>query len=131
MIHRTVLGAMERFMGTLIEHYAGAFPTWLAPVQVAVLPVLDRNEAYAASVLEELRSCGVRVETAGSQQKLGYRIRAKTMEKVPYILVVGDKEAESSGVSVRKRKAGDQGLVPLREFVSNVTKEIAERLPDS
>jgi threonyl-tRNA synthetase len=131
MIHRTVLGALERFMGTLIEHYAGAFPTWLAPVQVSVLPVLERNEAYAAKVVEELRACGIRAETAGSQQKLGYRIRAKTMEKIPYILVVGDKEQESSGVSVRKRKAGDQGVIPLREFVSGIAKEIAERLPES
>jgi threonyl-tRNA synthetase len=130
MIHRTVLGAMERFMGTLIEHYAGAFPVWLAPVQASVLPVLDRNEAYAARVVEELRSRGIRAEMAGSQQKLGYRIRAKTLEKVPYILVVGDKEEESSGVSVRKRKAGDQGLVPLGEFVSGISEEIAKRLPD-
>jgi threonyl-tRNA synthetase len=131
MIHRTVLGAMERFMGTLIEHYAGAFPVWLAPIQVSVLPVLERNEAYAAKVLEELRSQGVRAEVVGSQQKLGYRIRSKTMEKIPYILVVGDKEEESSGVSVRKRTVGDKGLVPLGEFVSGIRKEIDERLPDS
>lgn len=131
MIHRTVLGAMERFMGTLIEHYAGAFPVWLAPVQVTVLPVLERNEAYAARVAEELRSSGIRAEVTGSQQKLGQRIRTKTMEKIPYILVVGDKEEESSGVSVRKRKAGDQGLVRLGEFMSGIKDEVENRLPDS
>jgi threonyl-tRNA synthetase len=118
-------------MGTLIEHYAGAFPVWLAPVQVSVLPVLERNEGYAARVLDELRSEGVRAEVAGSQQKLGFRIRSKTMEKIPYILVVGDKEEESSGVSVRKRKQGDQGLVPLEEFIGGLKQEISNRLPDS
>ena len=131
MIHRTVLGAMERFMGTLIEHYAGAFPVWLAPMQVTVLPVLERNEAYAARVVEQLRSSGVRAEVMGSQQKLGQRIRTKTMEKIPYILVVGDKEEESSSVSVRKRKTGDQGQVSLSEFISGIRDEIESRLPDS
>jgi threonyl-tRNA synthetase len=131
MIHRTVMGAMERFMGTLIEHYAGAFPVWLAPMQVSVLPVLERNEAYAAAVLEDLRSSGIRAEVVGSQQKLGYRIRSKTMEKIPYILVLGDKEEGSSSVSVRKRREGDKGVVPIKEFISGLKNEITKRLPDS
>jgi threonyl-tRNA synthetase len=131
MIHRTVLGAMERFMGTLIEHYAGAFPVWLAPTQVSLLPVLERNEGYAGKVYERLRCEGIRAEVVGSQQKLGFRIRAKTMEKVPYIIVVGDKEEESASVSVRKRKHGDQGSVPLEDFINGLKEEISKRLPDS
>ncbi len=131
MIHRTVMGTMERFMGTLIEHYAGAFPVWLAPMQVSVLPVQEKNEAYAAGVLEDLRSGGIRAEMVGSQQKLGHRIRTKTMEKIPYILVVGDKEEEGSTVSVRKRKDSDQFVVPLKEFIGGLKDEISKRLPDS
>jgi len=124
MIHRTVLGAMGRFIATVLEHYAGALPVWLAPVQVSVLPVLETNEAYASGVLSRLLESGVRAEVVGSQQKLGYRIRAKTMEKVPYILVVGNKEEESGGVAVRKRKVGDQGTVSLDEFVDRIRGEI-------
>jgi threonyl-tRNA synthetase len=123
MVHRTVLGALERFMGTLVEHYGGAFPVWLAPVQVAVLPVLDKNEGYAEKVGNLLRENGLRSEIVRSQQKLGYRIRAKTVEKVPYILVVGNKEEESGSVSVRKRRLGDQGTMPLDEFLSRLKEE--------
>ncbi len=123
MVHRTVLGALERFMGTLVEHYGGAFPVWLAPVQVAVLPVLEKNEGYAEKVDNLLRENGLRSEIVGSQQKLGYRIRAKTVEKVPYILVVGNKEEESGSVSVRKRKLGDQGTMPLNGFLSRLKEE--------
>jgi threonyl-tRNA synthetase len=124
MIHRTVLGALGRFIGTVVEHYAGAMPVWLAPVQVSVLPVRDTDEAYAARVVDDLTRSGVRAELVGSHQKLGYRIRAKTMEKVPYILVVGAKEEESGSVSVRKRKVGDRGVVPLNEFIGIVRNEI-------
>jgi threonyl-tRNA synthetase len=124
MIHRTVLGAMERFMATLVEHYAGALPLWLAPIQVSILPVLEKSEGYAAKVLSMLLEQGVRAEIAGSEQKLGYRIREKTLEKVPYILVVGDKEEDRGCVSVRKRKEGDKGAVPLDEFVKSMRSEI-------
>jgi threonyl-tRNA synthetase len=124
MIHRTVLGAMERFMACLIEHYAGALPVWLAPLQVAVLPVLAKNEAYAAGVLASLVDAGVRAEVCGSDEKLGYRIREKTMEKVPYILVVGDREEAGGLVSVRKRKEGDQGAVPVAAFVESIKGDI-------
>jgi threonyl-tRNA synthetase len=128
MIHRTVLGGLERFMGTLVEHYGGAFPVWLAPVQAAVLPVLEKNEDYARRICRELADNGVRVELAGSQQKLGYRIRAKTVEKVPYILVVGNKEEESGTVAVRKHRVGDQGSMSLEDFVRSIRSEIDSRM---
>jgi threonyl-tRNA synthetase len=130
MIHRTVLGAMERFMGVLTEHFAGAFPVWLAPVQVSILPVQEKNEAYASEVLANLTAAGIRAEVIGSQQKLGYRIRVKTLEKIPYVLVVGDKEEEAGSVSVRKRKAGDMGTMRVEEFADRVRNEIVQRLCD-
>ncbi|HVP57528.1 MAG TPA: threonine--tRNA ligase, partial [bacterium] len=130
MIHRTVLGAMERFMATLVEHYAGAFPVWLSPVQAAVLPVLAKNEGYAAKVLTALTEAGVRVEISGSEDKLGYRIREKTLEKVPYVLVVGDKEEATAGVSVRKRREGDKGIMPLSQFTQAIKSEIDSRNPE-
>jgi threonyl-tRNA synthetase len=131
MIHRTVLGAMERFMASLVEHYAGAFPAWLAPVQAVVLPVLAKNEAYAARVLSTLRAAGVRAEVSGSEEKLGYRIREETMNKVPYVLVVGDKEEAAGSVSVRKRKSGDSGAVSLEEFLKTIREDIGSRRSDS
>lgn len=127
MIHRTVLGAMERFMACLVEHYAGALPVWLAPVQAVILPVLSKNEGYAGQVLATLREAGVRAEVCGSDQKLGYRIREKTMEKVPYILVVGDKEEAGGLVAVRKRKEGDQGAVPVAAFVESIKVDITSK----
>jgi threonyl-tRNA synthetase len=130
MVHRTVLGGLERFMGVLIEHYAGAFPPWLAPVQVAILPVLEKNEAYAAGILERLQEIGIRAEVMDSREKLGYRIRAKTMEKVPYILVTGDKEEEAGTVAVRKHKVGDKGVISIEEFIGTLRDEIDKRLCD-
>jgi threonyl-tRNA synthetase len=130
MVHRTVLGAMERFMGILIEHYAGAFPPWLAPVQVAILPVLEKNEEYAAGILDRLKQNGIRAEVVDSREKLGYRIRTKTMEKIPYILVTGDKEEEAGTVAVRKHKVGDKGVIGIEEFIGTLRNEIDERLCD-
>jgi len=130
MVHRTVLGAMERFMGILIEHYAGAFPPWLAPVQVAILPVLEKNEAYADKILRQLQESGIRAEVVDSREKLGYRIRTKTMEKIPYILVTGDKEEEAGTVAVRKHKIGDKGVVSIEEFIGTLRDEIDKRLCD-
>jgi threonyl-tRNA synthetase len=130
MVHRTVLGGLERFMGVLIEHYAGAFPPWLAPVQVAILPVLEKNEAYAAGVLERLKESEIRAEVVDSREKLGYRIRTKTMEKIPYILVAGDKEEEAGTVSVRKHKVGDKGVMAIEEFIGTLRDEIDKRLCD-
>ena len=130
MVHRTVMGAMERFMGILIEHYAGAFPAWLAPVQVAILPVLEKNEAYAGKILDRLLDSGIRAEVVDSREKLGHRIRTKTMEKIPYILVTGDKEEEAGTVAVRKHKVGDKGVISVEEFIGTLRDEIDKRLCD-
>jgi len=127
MIHRAPFGSMERFVGVLIEHFAGAFPVWLAPEQARVLPVSDKVAAYAGEVAAALRAAGVRAGLDGSQDKLGAKIRLAQVGKVPYMLVVGGKEAESRQVSVRSRKAGDEGLLPLDHFVERIKKEISER----
>jgi len=123
MIHRTVLGGIERFFGVLIEHYAGAFPVWLSPVQVSILPVQEKFEEYADKVYDTLIQSGIRAEKTSSQQKLGYRIRQKTMEKIPYLLVVGDREEQAGAVAVRKRGEGDKGAIQLDEFVKTVKNE--------
>jgi threonyl-tRNA synthetase len=128
MIHRAPFGSMERFVGVLIEHFAGVFPVWLAPEQVRVLPVSDKFAAYAGEVAAALRAAGVRAGVDGSQDKLGAKIRLAQVGKVPYMLVVGGKEAESRQVSVRSRKAGDEGLLPLENFVERIKKEISERV---
>ena len=128
MIHRAPFGSMERFVGVLIEHFAGAFPAWLAPEQARILPVSDKVAAYADEVLAALRAAGVRATVDGSQDKLGAKIRLAQVEKVPYMLVVGGKEAESRQVSVRSRKAGDEGVHPLQTFVERIKTEISERV---
>jgi threonyl-tRNA synthetase len=130
MIHRTVLGGLERFMANLIEHYGGALPVWLSPVQVSVLPVRERHEAYGREVADRLESSGIRVDFAGAGQKLGYRIRAKTLEKVPYIIVAGDREAQDGSVSVRKRRQGDMGVMSLDAFEEAVMAAIRQRTSD-
>ena len=128
MIHRAPFGSMERFVGVLIEHFAGAFPLWLAPEQVRILPISDKFAAYADEVVAALRAAGVRAVVDTSQDKLGAKIRLALIEKVPYMIVVGGKEAESRQVSVRSRKAGDEGSKPLEEFVERIKQEIGERL---
>jgi threonyl-tRNA synthetase len=128
MIHRAPFGSMERFVGVLIEHFAGAFPLWLAPEQVRILPVSDKFAGYAAEVLAAFRTAGVRAAVDTSQDKLGAKIRLAQVEKVPYMIVVGGKEAESRQVSVRSRKAGDEGSKPLENFVERIKQEISERL---
>ncbi len=128
MIHRAPFGSMERFVGVLIEHFAGAFPVWLAPEQARVLPVSDKVAAYATEVAAALRAAGARVGVDRSQDKLGAKIRLAQVEKVPYMLVVGGKEAESRAVSVRSRKAGDEGVQPLQNFVERIKQEITERV---
>ena len=109
VIHRAIFGSFERFIAILIEHYAGAFPLWLAPVQAVVLPIADRHFPYAASVRDRLRSGGMRVEVDERQEKIGYKIREAQLQKVPYMLVVGDRETAEGTVSVRTRAGGDQG----------------------
>jgi threonyl-tRNA synthetase len=107
---------MERFFGVLIEHYAGAFPMWLAPVQVAVLPITDRVNEYAEKVAEELRGAGLRVESNLKSEKIGAKIRDAQMQKIPFMLVLGDREMEQGIVAVRERLKGDIGVMPLEEF---------------
>ena len=127
MIHRVCFGSIERFIGILTEHYAGKFPTWLAPVQVKVLPVSEKTMDYSQKVYEALRAAGVRAVLDESNEKIGYKIRqAQQVDRVPYMLVLGAKESEAGTVSVRDRK-GDTVTLPLDEFVANVTAEIKER----
>lgn len=127
MIHRTVYGSIERFIGILIEHYAGAFPAWLAPVQVKVLPITDRVHEYAKTIAGKLDDLDFRVETDLRNEKIGYKIREAQVEKVPYMLVVGDKEAENGGVAVRSRSKGDLGVMQLEDFAAQLRSEIDEK----
>ena len=123
MVHRALLGSMERFLGVLIEHYGGAFPPWLAPVQVRLLPVADRHHAYATSVAERLRGEGVRVECDGRNEKIGLKVREAEVQKIPYVLVVGDKESAAGTVSVRLRGGQDRGVMPLADFMASLAPE--------
>jgi threonyl-tRNA synthetase len=123
MIHRALFGSIERFFGVLIEHYAGAFPLWLAPVQVAVLPITDRINEYAQSVADDLRSAGFRVEANLKSDKIGAKIRDAQINKVPYMVVLGDKELEERTVAVRERKQGDIGVMSLNEFKEMITQQ--------
>ena len=123
MLHRAVLGSLERFLGILIEHYAGAFPLWLAPVQARVLPLNDKLADYAAKVCATLREAGVRAEVDRENDKLGAKIRRAQVEKIPYMLVVGGREAEAGAVSVRSREKGDQGTMPLADFLEKIRME--------
>jgi len=127
MIHRTVLGSMERFVGGLVEHYAGAFPLWLAPEQVRVLPISDSHVAYAREVAGRLRAEGFRVTTDASNEKIGARIRAATLDKVPYMVIVGGREVAAGTVAVRHRRHGDQGPCDVAELVARLRREAAER----
>jgi threonyl-tRNA synthetase len=127
VIHRAVTGSTERFLAMLIEHFGGAFPTWLAPVQVAILPIADRHVDYAAKVAERLRREGVRVEVDDRSERLNLKIREAQVQKIPYMLVVGDKEAESGSVSVRVRGGGDLGSMPLDELDRLVRQDIESR----
>ncbi|MBP5225234.1 MAG: threonine--tRNA ligase [Lachnospiraceae bacterium] len=128
MIHRVVFGSIERFIGILTEHFAGAFPTWLAPVQVKVLPISDKYEEYAKSVAEALDQAGVRAETDLRSEKIGYKIREAQMKKIPYMLIVCEKEAAEGLVSVRSRAAGDEGAKPLDAFLAALKEEIASKV---
>jgi threonyl-tRNA synthetase len=123
MVHRALLGSIERFLGVLIEHYGGAFPTWLAPVQARVLPVADRHHEYAASVVAGIRSEGLRGEADTRNEKIGFKIREAEVQKIPYILVVGDKETAAGTVSVRLRGGQDRGVMPLADFVHVLATE--------
>ena len=129
MIHRVVLGSLERFMGGLVEHYAGAFPVWLAPVQVRVLPIADRHHVYATQVGARLRELGVRAEVDERKATTRAKIRDGEVEKIPYLLIVGDREQESGSVSVRRHGEGDLGSQPLDQFIARLSPETAPPLP--
>ena len=124
MLHRVIFGSIERFIGVLIENYAGAFPTWLAPVQVKILPIADAHVEYANEVKEKLEDVGVRVEVDNRNEKIGYKIREAQLQKVPYMLVLGDKEKQAGTVGVRSRKDGDIGAMELDEFIAKIIEEI-------
>lgn len=127
MIHRVVFGSIERFIGILIEHFAGAFPTWLAPVQVKVLPISEKYMDYANKVMNDLKDAGIRTEIDDRAEKIGYKIREARLQKIPYMLVVGAKEEEEGKVSVRSRFLGDEGAKDLNEFIESVKEEIKNR----
>lgn len=127
MLHRAGYGSLERFIGILIEHYAGAFPTWIAPVQAKIIPVTDKNLEYAKSVAAAMSESNIRVEVEEANETLGYKIRKAQMEKVPYMIIVGDQEMKGHTISVRSRKNGDQGTQSLPMFVANLIREIKER----
>ncbi|MGC9100729.1 MAG: threonine--tRNA ligase [Caldisericum sp.] len=130
MIHRVVLGSMERFFGTLIEQYAGAFPTWIAPIQVRIVPIADRHLEYAQSVRGRLFLNGLRVEVDERAEKMNAKIRDAETEKIPYILIVGDKEVSSGSVSVRKRRSGDIGIMSVDAFLERILNEVKNRVID-
>ena len=127
VIHRAIFGSFERFIALLIEHYAGAFPLWLAPVQAMVVPIADRHLDYAESVASRLRADGLRVEVDARQEKMGYKIREAQLRKVPYMLVTGDREAEADAVAVRHRSEGDQGARSIDDFIADARAEISRR----
>ena len=127
MLHRVVLGSIERFIGVITEHFAGAFPTWLAPVQVMVIPISEKHLEYAAKVKDALDKAGIRVEVDERNEKMGYKIREAQLQKIPYMFVVGDKEAENETVSLRSRKEGDKGAVGLNDAISQIVEEVRNR----
>jgi threonyl-tRNA synthetase len=127
VIHRAIFGSFERFIAILIEHYAGAFPLWLAPVQAIVLPIADRHLAYAQTVVDQLKQAGFRAQVDERQEKINYKIREAQLQKVPYMLVVGDREADTNTVSVRERAGGDKGSSSVSDFVAKALDEIASK----
>ncbi|MBY0372492.1 MAG: threonine--tRNA ligase, partial [Bryobacteraceae bacterium] len=124
MVHRALFGSVERFFGILIEHYAGAFPVWLSPVQAIVLPVTDRAVEYAKGVEQQLKAAGIRCEVDDRNEKINYKIREAQLMKIPFMLVVGDREMESGAVAVRHRKHADQGAKPVAEVVAHIRQLI-------
>jgi threonyl-tRNA synthetase len=127
MIHRAILGSMERFIGILVEHYAGALPVWLAPRQAVVMNITDRQAEYVDQVVKALRDKGFRVDSDLRNEKIGFKIREHTLQKVPYLLVVGDREVESNAVALRDRKGQDLGVVGVDAFAAKLADEVANR----
>ena len=127
MIHRVVFGSIERFIGILTEHFAGAFPIWLAPVQVELMPIADRHNEFTSKVAAELKKRGIRVEVDDRSEKIGFKIREAQLQKVPYMLVIGDKEVEDGTVAVRRRGEGDIGAMKQEDFIAMLQEEIADK----
>jgi len=127
MLHRAIVGSMERFLGILIEHHAGNFPTWLAPVQAVVLNITDGQADYAQQVADQLKASGFRVVADLRNEKIGYKIREHTLQKVPWLLVIGDREKEGGTISVRTRSGEDLGQLPLQAFVERLQAEPGPR----
>ena len=127
MVHRVVFGSIERFIGILIEHFAGKFPVWIAPLQVKILPITDRQEEYAKALCAKMKEAGIRVAVDDRNEKIGYKIREAQMEKVPYMLIVGEKEASENLVAVRRRDKGDIGAIPAEEFIQAVVSDIQNK----
>ena len=123
MVHRALLGSLERFMGTLIEHYGGAFPVWLAPVQAVVIPIADRHVEYADSVRAQLTAAGIRAQTDGRSERMNAKIREAQLQKIPYMLVVGDREADADAAAVRLRSGENLGAIPVEEVVGRIVQE--------
>lgn len=128
VIHRVAFGSIERFIGILIEHFAGKFPTWLAPVQVKILPITDRHVDYAQKVADKMKERNIKVEVDSRSEKIGYKIREAQLQKIPYMLIVGDKESETDTVSVRSRDKGELGSQDVEEFIKQITEEIENRV---
>jgi len=128
MIHRVIFGSIERFIAILTEHYAGAFPVWLAPVQAIILPVSEKQRDYAEKLRDQMEKLDIRVEADLRSEKIGYKIREAQLQKIPYMLVVGDKEVESGSVSVRDRKEGDKGVMKYEDFIALITDEINKKV---
>jgi threonyl-tRNA synthetase len=128
MIHRALLGSMERFMGVLIEHYAGAFPVWLAPVQATLIPITDRNLPYAHAVAERLKEAGLRVEVDERKERMNAKIRDAQMQKIPFMLVVGDREEDADKVAVRLRSEQNLGPMAVDQFLERALADIQNRI---
>ena len=124
MIHRAIFGSFDRFIGIITEHYAGAFPLWLSPVQVRILPIADAHHEYAKEILNKFEEAGIRVELDDRQEKIGYKIREAQLQKIPYMIILGDKEVEAKAVGVRSRKAGDIGQMGVEEFINKIKEEV-------
>lgn len=127
MVHRAIFGSIERFMGVLIEHYAGNFPLWLAPVQVAVLPIADRHAGYSLEIDRRLTDAGFRTTIDTREETVGHKIREAELQKIPYILVVGDREVESEKVALRRHQKGPIGVKTLEEVIADLRKEVEEK----
>ena len=127
MLHRVILGSLERFIGALIEHYAGALPVWLSPVQAVVIPITDKQQKFAQEVERTLREKGIRTQLDARSELMQKRIRAAQLEKIPYMLIVGEREVAQKEVAIRARAGGEQGTMKIEEFIKKIEQEVKQR----